>query len=81
MNHDRIVQLDVLNGLGSKFLSGCRIPVVRMVWDHVDRVRFSAPRQKRAKRFFIVGEESICILSDRESKSGGMFSQQRKRQS
>ena len=27
-----------------RFLTGCRIPVVRMLWEHVDWVQFPAPR-------------------------------------
>lgn len=39
----------VYSGLKSK-VTGRSIPVVRLVWDQIDRVRFSAPRQNKEKK-------------------------------
>jgi hypothetical protein len=39
---------DVSTEINDHRPSGRSIPVVRLLWEQVDRVRFSAPRQKRA---------------------------------
>lgn len=41
-----ILSYDILNFVLRK-ISGCRIPVVHMFWEHVDWVRFPAARQGR----------------------------------
>ena len=37
--------MNFMNFLLYKLISGCRIPVVRLLWEQVDWVQFPAPRQ------------------------------------